>query len=159
MRKINNEDETHFRPVEKSKPVKDLEVLRSWLVESDTFAFQQQPDGVQLLPLHLVADWQGLGKRLRIIQAGTCAGSIKHQKFIPDHALALSHRINHEEIQTANLSKEQALQYLRKENVNLTGLSLGYTLMMYSGLALGWANSLGNRMNNMYPTQWRIKHL
>jgi 16S rRNA C967 or C1407 C5-methylase (RsmB/RsmF family)/NOL1/NOP2/fmu family ribosome biogenesis protein len=157
MRKLRVENGTHFRSGEKSKPIKGLEVLHSWLNNPPELSYQQQSDNIQLFPLHLVNDWQGLSKQLRIVQSGICAGSIKHQKFIPDHGLALSQIINKENIPTYSLTKEEALQYLRKENVSKPELPLGYTLITFSGLGLGWANCLDSRMNNMYPTSWRIR--
>jgi hypothetical protein len=29
-------------------------------------------------------------------------------------------------------------------------------LVMHEGVALGWVNLLGNRLNNLYPAGWRI---
>jgi NOL1/NOP2/fmu family ribosome biogenesis protein len=30
-------------------------------------------------------------------------------------------------------------------------------LIKYNGKAIGWVKNLGNRANNLYPKEWRIK--
>lgn len=30
-------------------------------------------------------------------------------------------------------------------------------MLTYRGVALGWAKNLGNRCNNLYPSEWRIR--
>lgn len=82
---------------------------------------------------------------------------IKHDKLIPDQAIATSIDINVDAFQCLMLTREQALQYLRKENLQLTGFKKGFSLAVYDGLPLGWANVLDNRINNMYPANWRIR--
>ena len=60
---------------------------------------------------------------------------------------------------TVALTREQALSYLRTEALNLTGAPLGLLLLTYEGVALGFAKNVGNRQNNLYPNEWRIRHL
>jgi len=59
--------------------------------------------------------------------------------------------------QQLDVSEQDALRYLRKEPVETNGAPKGFTLITYKGLALGWANVLENRMNNLYPAAWRIR--
>jgi NOL1/NOP2/fmu family ribosome biogenesis protein len=94
---------------------------------------------------------------LHCIQIGTLAGTMKRDKFIPDHALALSTYLNKDLVQKVELNITDAIQYLKKETLLLDGYANGYTLVTYQGLGLGWMNQLGHRANNLYPTQWRIK--
>ena len=47
-------------------------------------------------------------------------------------------------------------QYLKKENISTNG-EKGWYLVRYQGLALGWGKWLGNRMNNYFPKNWRIR--
>jgi NOL1/NOP2/fmu family ribosome biogenesis protein len=37
------------------------------------------------------------------------------------------------------------------------GNAKGWHLMKYKNYALGWAKLLGNRINNAYPKEWRIR--
>lgn len=61
--------------------------------------------------------------------------------------------------QKAELSEEDALQYLRGEAMQLTqeGLEKGYVMVTFEGFPLGFCKNIGNRANNLYPAEWRIK--
>jgi NOL1/NOP2/fmu family ribosome biogenesis protein len=41
----------------------------------------------------------------------------------------------------------------------LGGVPLGLVLMTYEGVPLGFAKNVGNRLNNLYPNEWRIRKL
>jgi NOL1/NOP2/fmu family ribosome biogenesis protein len=110
-----------------------------------------------MLPKSHSNDLERLAAQLYIVQAGTSLGTFKHDKFIPDHALGLSNHLNREAINTISVTREEALQYLRKENLSLPSAPRGYSLLTYEGLGIGWINGLGNRINNLYPTNWRIR--
>lgn len=55
------------------------------------------------------------------------------------------------------LSREQALRFLKKEDFELPVNDKGWYVMQYEGLGLGWIKSLGNRFNNYLPKHWRIR--
>ena len=58
----------------------------------------------------------------------------------------------------ANLTYEQAIAYLRKEAVVLdAGVPRGYVLVAYQDVPLGFVKNIGNRANNLYPQEWRIR--
>ena len=57
------------------------------------------------------------------------------------------------------LNKEQALSYLRTEALNLPDVPLGVALLTYEDVPIGFAKNVGNRLNNLYPNEWRIRHL
>jgi NOL1/NOP2/fmu family ribosome biogenesis protein len=77
------------------------------------------------------------------------------KKIIPSEELALNPylRLDNESIQ---LTLEQALQYLKGETFNIP-TQRGYVLVNFQNEPLGWINHLGNRFNNMYPKEWRIR--
>ena len=53
---------------------------------------------------------------------------------------------------------EDAIRYLRKEAVNLPAdTPKGYVLVTYQQMPLGWEKNIGNRANNLYPQEWKIK--
>jgi NOL1/NOP2/fmu family ribosome biogenesis protein len=69
------------------------------------------------------------------------------------------------EVVAISLNQEQAIQYLRKEEVPFTGLGLTegnkkvipcWALVQFGGVNLGWIKILQNRINNYYPKEWRI---
>lgn len=58
----------------------------------------------------------------------------------------------------AELTYPQAIAYLRKEAVVLSPeVPKGYVTFTYQGQVLGFAKNIGNRANNLYPQEWRIR--
>ena len=54
------------------------------------------------------------------------------------------------------LNYNEALQYLRREAVRVPA-PRGMVLLCYKGYVLGPGKCVGNRINNLYPEQWRIR--
>ena len=53
---------------------------------------------------------------------------------------------------------EQAITYLRKEAVVLSDTaSRGIVLLTYKKIPIGFVKNIGNRANNLYPQEWRIR--
>ncbi|HEY8936611.1 MAG TPA: rRNA methyltransferase, partial [Cyclobacteriaceae bacterium] len=104
-----------------------------------------------------VQEIEFLTQQLHIITAGTTVAEVKHEKLIPDQAFALSLEIQNDFFNEIELTREQALQYLRKETIQSIESKKGFALFKFENLALGWANILDNRINNMYPANWRIR--
>jgi 16S rRNA C967 or C1407 C5-methylase (RsmB/RsmF family)/NOL1/NOP2/fmu family ribosome biogenesis protein len=94
---------------------------------------------------------------LKTVSAGTTMGTLKHDKLIPDHALAMSTVLNKEDFPHVQASYEEAIAYLRKDVFWQEGLTKGFSLIQYENFTLGWANVLDNRLNNLYPADWRIR--
>ena len=98
---------------------------------------------------------QRLANSLQIVSAGTGLAEVTRNKFIPDHALALSvERSGVHPVITVD--RDEAIAFLRKDNLHRTGPA-GFALVEYQGLGLGWVNVLPNRLNNLYPSSWRIR--
>ena len=59
---------------------------------------------------------------------------------------------------TEEISYEQAIAYLRKEAISLSETApRGYVLLTYRSVPLGFVKNIGNRANNLYPQEWRIR--
>lgn len=138
------------------KPVKLLADYQHWMLPADQ-AFLQFKDYLLALPASLTIEMEFLASQLKIVSAGTTLGTIKHTKLIPDHALALSILLKKETFPHIDVSKEEAIAYLRKDIFWKEGLVKGFSLINYQGFALGWVNVLDNRLNNLYPAEWRIR--
>jgi len=95
-------------------------------------------------------------KHLHIIKCGIKAGEIKGKNFIPDHELAMAVNLN-KDYPAIELSKEEALKYLKKEAISNTGGVSGWVQLRFEGITLGWGNALSNRINNGLPKSWRIR--
>lgn len=96
-----------------------------------------------------------LHEQLRLIKMGTELGTNIREELIPDHALALDSKINIFP-NKVELTKDQALHFQKGETFDLKA-EKGYNLMTFEGVNLGWIKHLGNRFNNLYPKEWRIR--
>jgi 16S rRNA C967 or C1407 C5-methylase (RsmB/RsmF family)/NOL1/NOP2/fmu family ribosome biogenesis protein len=95
-------------------------------------------------------------KHLHIIKCGIKLGELKGKTFVPDHELAMSVLLN-PEFQTIELTKDEALRYLKKEALPNNSGKTGWTKICFEGRTLGWGNALPNRINNGLPKSWRIR--
>ncbi|MBF1506101.1 MAG: hypothetical protein HXN88_06740 [Prevotella pallens] len=97
-------------------------------------------------------------KKLKIMVHGVKQGIIKGKKIIPDHSLALAINGDRSSYPNVEIDYETAIKYLRHEVIMLSAVApKGIVTLTYRGHAIGFANNLGNRANNLYPQEWRIK--
>lgn len=86
---------------------------------------------------------------IRVVRFGLELGTFQKNRFEPAHAL--SHYLKMEDINNIrNLTKEEALDYLKGMTVNNNGCN-GWTLMCYEGNGLGFGKASGNVIKNHYP--------
>ena len=98
-------------------------------------------------------------KGVRILSAGVEVGEIKGKDLIPSHSLAMSTAMRHP-FPEVELSKEDAIRYLSKEGITLPAdMPKGYITAIYQGYPLGFLKNLGNRTNNLYPSEYRIRSM
>jgi NOL1/NOP2/fmu family ribosome biogenesis protein len=130
-------------------------MVKEWLNDEEALFFFRHQDSIIALPAALQADLLQLQPVLYIRKAGVRAGKIAAKSFIPDHQLALSSLISNKPVSIA-LNHEQAIQYLRREEVVISSGELGWAAVSFEGYYLGWVKLLSNRVNNYYPKEWRI---
>lgn len=133
-----------------------LPMLKNWLEEPEQFDFFQDKFGnVFAILKSQVSDCQIITKFVSKADFGLEVGIFKNQDFVPSHALALSTAIK-KDLPALDLNKEQALRFLKKENITLESIPTGWLLVHYEGNNLGWLKGVGNRVNNYFPKNWRI---
>jgi 16S rRNA C967 or C1407 C5-methylase (RsmB/RsmF family)/NOL1/NOP2/fmu family ribosome biogenesis protein len=94
---------------------------------------------------------------LRIVHAGVKVGEIIRDGFNPAHELAISNICNISHFPQIELTLEQALSYLKRDDFQLNFSEKSWNLITYKSKPLGWAKNIGNRFNNGYPKEWRIR--
>ena len=52
---------------------------------------------------------------------------------------------------------ESFIQYFRKETLLPPIPQKGFVLLTYQSVPIGWIKNMGNRCNNLYPSEWRIR--
>lgn len=94
---------------------------------------------------------------LTFVSRGMAVATIMRNKLVPEHAVSLAVGLQEDAFPVINLPKEEALKYLAKETIMPTTQERGFAIVSYEGSNLGFVNQLGNRLNNLYPSNWRIR--
>ena len=133
------------------------EECRKWINDAEKYRFTCNGTKVTIHPDSWDATIKELKNTLDIVCAGTEIATIKGRDYIPAQALALSTDIRKEAFPTVGLTYPEAVAYLRREAITLPpDTPRGFILLTYCGNPLGFVKNLGNRANNLYPTEWRI---
>ncbi|MEZ4985769.1 MAG: RNA methyltransferase [Saprospiraceae bacterium] len=101
-------------------------------------------------------DARWLSAHLPALEVGTLVGELKGKSLIPAPEWALHEDCN-SNLPTVDTDRETALELLRKHTPSLSLPPTGWVLAHYQGLPFAWLKSIGNRYNNYYPVQWRIR--
>ena len=136
-----------------------LPVMRSWLQHPDDWTIRYSDRFATAYPMKFkeIIDW--LSTQLTCISTGFGLGEERGKSISPQHSLSMLKDFNKAAFPQIALSREQALSYLRTEALNLSNVPLGIVLLTYEDVPLGFAKNVGNRLNNLYPNEWRIRHL
>ena len=146
-----------------SSPVskEQLNIAKSWLNDenSDKYILSAEGTSIQAFSKHYADELMAMKQCLKIVSAGVEIGEVKGKDLIPDHALAMcSSLLCREAFATEEISYKQAITYLRKEAITLPVTApRGYVLLTYRHIPLGFVKNIGNRANNLYPQEWRIR--
>lgn len=131
---------------------------QEWLLQEKTYLSDKIGNTVIAFPQASWDRYRLLREKLKIVSAGICLGEQKGKDWLPAHSLAMSTALNMEAFPSVELSWEEAIRYLRKEALPLPESTVkGFVLLTYKGIPLGFAKQLGNRANNLYPSEWRIR--
>jgi len=162
-RVATDEGKTKVRPA--AKPMAVPQECREWLHDEMApsrlpLPFQWQMDGgiVRAWPKALAGQIEQLSRSLRVLHAGVVVAELKGRDAVPAQSLAFSQALRREAFPEVPLTYAEALAYLRKESLQLSPEApRGYVLLTFRGVPLGFAKNIGNRANNLYPAEWRIR--
>lgn len=97
-----------------------------------------------------------LSEVLPVICSGVAMGQVFKGRLRPEPALAFYAELDRGALPVAEVSREEALEYLRRGDMRPDALAEGLNLICTQGRALGFAKRIGRRVNNMYPSALRI---
>ncbi|MEQ9414946.1 MAG: rRNA methyltransferase [Cyclobacteriaceae bacterium] len=133
------------------------EEIKTWLTDSTPFHYTVDKGVIKAIPEINYELITFLSDMLNVYHFGASLATDKHGKLVPEHNAALSIHLDKSNFITIALSYEQAINYLRKETIEMDTKEKGFALLTYEGNSIGCANLLPNRMNNLYPSNWRIR--
>ena len=131
--------------------------VEKYLQNPELFNFVQNDDVVVALPKEHTAAMVALQQKLCMLHCGLPVASVKNNKLLPLHPLSMSTSLRKEAFNVVELELEQALMYLHRETLSLPSAPMGFLLLTYMGQPIGFAKNVGNRANNLYPAEWRIR--
>lgn len=137
-----------------AKIVKDVE---KWLSVPGGYDFVMQDDTVTAMPKEHTAAMVALQQKLNVLHCGIPLAAVKNNKLLPMHQLAMSTAFERGAFNRVTVDLETALAYLHRETLALPDAPVGYILLEYKGVPLGFVKNVGNRANNLYPAEWRIR--
>lgn len=141
----------------KSADKKPVDCL-SWLADSDGYAAVSDGDllcAVAKGHQQLVTQ---VAKVARTLLTGIPVATQKGKDTVPHHALSQSAALSADAFPRADLDYDKAIAYLRGEAVAMPAdCPRGYVLVCYRSHPLGFVKNLGNRANNLYPKEWRVR--
>ncbi len=140
-------------------PVECEDELRRWLLHPEDWALRQEDRFSIAYPKRYKELIDYLSTCLTCISTGFGVGEMRGRGPAPQHALAMAKDFNTEAFQQVELDLPTALQYLRQEALPLDGQPLGYLLLTYEHIPLGFVKNIGGHSNNLYPKEWRIRTL
>ena len=131
--------------------------VRAWL--RGKYAWRLIGSELYVWPAARAQEMATVVSALDAFMPGLHVATIKGKDCIPAHELALSTAINAEAFPHAEVTERQALAYLHRDAVSLPpDVPKGYVLIYYGSQPLGFVKNLGNRTNNLYPKNWRIRN-
>jgi NOL1/NOP2/fmu family ribosome biogenesis protein len=134
---------------------KELAIIQPWVKDPGSYNFIQGKEFIIACPAKWTDEFAIVQKNLGVRKSGIAIGSIKGTDLIPHHEFALSNMVN-DDIHKLIVPEEDALKYLRRQDFSANDSFKGWSLIQYNNINLGWVKLLPNRINNYYPTNWRI---
>lgn len=157
LRKAVDEPVSPFHYKNKSKKAK-VDFSPQWLCQQEDYQLSEQGTILSAVQKNQEQTIGMLRQKLRVIHAGITLGERKGKDIIPSHVLAMSNRLSQNSFYRKGVSYEEAIAYLRKEVIVFSEeVPKGTVLLTYKDIPLGFVKNIGNRANNLYPQEWRIR--
>ena len=158
LRKPEGKKKTGSSKVNAGASKEQLLAARAWLLSAEDYEVSANGMNITAFPKEYISELSIFQQSLRVVQAGVTLAEVKGKDLIPNHALAMSTVPVSDAFPCEEISYEQAIAYLRKEAIVLSGSApRGYVLLTYKNIPLGFVKNIGNRANNLYPQEWRIR--
>ena len=130
----------------------------SWLKPEGCYEFFIKNESIYALPSDLASDMWQVGQELYALVPGIKVAVMKGRDWLPAHDLAISSALERSAFKCVEVTRQQALAYLHCDALRLEDAPRGIVLLTYMDIPLGFVKNIGNRANNMYPQEWRIRN-
>ncbi len=157
IQKTGEQKETPQVKKEKKSPVRLPEGLQELLPQDQEFSGYNSGNVLGIIPTRHAEFTALLDKQLTVLYKGCELAEINGRKFKMQPALALYQCLDKTRLICKDTDLESALRYLKKEDISTDAPAGSWVLITHNGMGMGWGKSLGSRLNNYYPKEWRIR--
>ncbi len=126
------------------------------LKNQNLFTTIQLGSDVVAMPPQLLQLYQAIVDKVKVIHAGIPLGSMIQNKWNPHHGLSMS-LFNNSPFEKYEAELIEAQRFLRGETFPMPNMNPGWVEVCYHSIPLGYMKQIGNRANNYYPKEWRIR--
>ncbi len=112
---------------------------------------------IYAMPSGMAAVFDVLSSSLNVFGAGIEAGEIMRNEFVPSPFLPFALQFNRDFYPLVGLNREEALHFLKGSWSGQIPEGKGWHVVKYKESLLGFIKVVGNRVNNYYPKEWRIR--
>ena len=137
----------------------DVKELSRWVDDASKHAFMMVGEDIYAYNSAVAESVVTLSENLSVVYSGVLMGRIFKQKLKPEHPLALYIGLNRDVVPRVDVSLEDALDYLRRNDIAASQFEEGINVVGYKGTPIGFVKRIGARCNNMYPKDLRIVKL
>lgn len=130
---------------------------RDLLINDSSFDYFSINDKIIAMPRDVCRIMLQIQQQYRPLWCGIELGEQTRKDFMPSPELPLSIAFNINAFAQISLTQDNALHYLRGEWTTNQMLNSGWNVVSFDQLPLGFVKAIGNRVNNYYPKEWRIR--
>jgi len=139
---------------ESEKLKKQISAFVSGLDDRFILQFNQScsvlPEAVLDSAMHII-------RHIPVYKTGAALGAFKGNSFVPAHELAMRFDLK-SSYPVVEADGDTAIQYLAKQAIPIRSKEKGWALISFEGSILGWVKILPGRINNYYPTAYRLRN-
>ena len=137
----------------------DVKELSRWVDDASKHTFMLVGEDIYAYNSAVAESVVTLSENLSVVYSGVSMGRIFKQKLKPEHPLALYIGLNRDVVPMVDVSLEDALDYLRRNDIAASQFEEGINVVGYKNTPIGFVKRIGARCNNMYPKDLRIVKL
>ena len=137
----------------------EVKELSRWVDNASEHTFMMVGEDIYAYNSVMAESIVTLSENLSVVYSGVAMGRIFKQKLKPEHPLALYVGLNRNAVPVVDVSLEDALDYLRRNDIAAAQFDEGINVVGYNGVPIGFVKRIGARCNNMYPKDLRIVKL
>lgn len=130
--------------------------LERWVKEPAKMVFSEAAGTVYGYRTSQAEAVKSLSGVLAVLYSGVAMGQLFKGRLKPDPALAFYAGLDRGAVPAAALSRDDALRFLRRQELPAAWFAEGINLVCCGGQTLGFVKRIGSRVNNLYPNSLRI---